>query len=57
MIVPTTRRIRASNPLHWRWLPVGTLARQGFVTDAREWWHFSLPGAGSAAFDFPVTSR
>ncbi|HBY28617.1 MAG TPA: peptidase M15, partial [Bradyrhizobium sp.] len=21
---------------------------------SKEWWHFSLPGAGGAAYDFPI---
>jgi D-alanyl-D-alanine dipeptidase len=30
------------------------MARQGVVNYSREWWHFSLPGAGGEAFDFPI---
>jgi hypothetical protein len=41
----------------WRNLLVGGMARQGFVNYAREWWHFSLPGAGGPAYDFPITPR
>jgi D-alanyl-D-alanine dipeptidase len=33
------------------------MARQGFVNYSKEWWHFSLPGAGGPAYDFPVTAR
>jgi D-alanyl-D-alanine dipeptidase len=33
------------------------MARQGFVNYAKEWWHFSLPGAGRAAYDFPISPR
>jgi D-alanyl-D-alanine dipeptidase len=31
------------------------MAGQGFVNFAKEWWHFSLPGAGGQACDFPIT--
>jgi len=41
----------------WRNLLVATMAKQGFVNYAKEWWHFSLPGAGGAAYDFPITAR
>ena len=30
------------------------MARQGFVNYSKEWWHFSLPGAGGQAYDFPI---
>jgi D-alanyl-D-alanine dipeptidase len=33
---------------------VAAMARQGFVNYSKEWWHFSLPGAGRAAYDFPI---
>jgi D-alanyl-D-alanine dipeptidase len=41
----------------WRNLLVAAMARKGFVNYSREWWHFSLPGAGGPAYDFPVTGR
>jgi zinc D-Ala-D-Ala dipeptidase len=41
----------------WRNLLVAAMAKQGFVNYAKEWWHFSLPGAGGPAYDFPITSR
>jgi D-alanyl-D-alanine dipeptidase len=41
----------------WRNLLVAAMARKGFVNYSREWWHFSLPGAGGPAYDFPVTRR
>jgi D-alanyl-D-alanine dipeptidase len=41
----------------WRNLLVAAMAKQGFVNYAKEWWHFSLPGAGGAAYDFPITAR
>ncbi|MBR0875266.1 M15 family metallopeptidase [Bradyrhizobium tropiciagri] len=47
MITPAQRR--------WRSRLVATMARQGFVNYAKEWWHFSLPGAGGPAYDFPIT--
>lgn len=45
-ITPAQRR--------WRTTLVAAMARQGFVNYAKEWWHFSLPGAGDAAYDFPI---
>ena len=36
---------------------LAAMARQGFVNYSKEWWHFSLPGAGGPAYDFPVTAR
>jgi zinc D-Ala-D-Ala dipeptidase len=48
-ITPAQRR--------WRQLLVAAMARQGFVNYAREWWHFSLPGAGGEAYDFPIQPR
>ena len=36
---------------------VAAMAQQGFVNYSKEWWHFSLPGAGGPAYDFPITRR
>lgn len=36
---------------------VQVMARRGFVNYSKEWWHFSLPGAGGQAYDFPITPR
>jgi len=33
------------------------MARQAFVNYATEWRHFSLPGVGAPAYDFPITAR
>jgi D-alanyl-D-alanine dipeptidase len=41
----------------WREKLVLLMARRGFVNYSKEWWHFSLPGAGSRAYDFPVSRR
>jgi D-alanyl-D-alanine dipeptidase len=41
----------------WRERLVLVMARRGFVNYSKEWWHFSLPGAGGQAYDFPITSR
>lgn len=38
----------------WRKRLVAAMAKQGFVNYSKEWWHFSLPGAGGAAYDFPI---
>jgi D-alanyl-D-alanine dipeptidase len=48
-IAPAQRR--------WRNLLVTAMAKQGFVNYSKEWWHFSLPGAGGPAYDFPITPR
>ncbi|MGX1354906.1 D-alanyl-D-alanine dipeptidase [Bradyrhizobium elkanii] len=45
-ITPAQRR--------WRAMLVAAMARQGFANYAKEWWHFSLPGAGGPAYDFPI---
>jgi D-alanyl-D-alanine dipeptidase len=41
----------------WRDTLVAAMARHGFVNYRLEWWHFSLPGPGRAAYDFPVIRR
>ena len=41
----------------WREKLVQLMARRGFVNYSKEWWHFSLPGAGGQAYDFPITPR
>jgi D-alanyl-D-alanine dipeptidase len=48
-ITPAQRR--------WRHVLIGAMARQGFVNYSKEWWHFSLPGAGGQAYDFPIQPR
>ena len=47
----------ASAQRRWRNALVAVMAKQGFVNYSREWWHFSLPGAGGRAYDFPITRR
>lgn len=41
----------------WRAVLVAAMAKQGFVNYSKEWWHFSLPGVASQAYDFPITRR
>jgi D-alanyl-D-alanine dipeptidase len=41
----------------WRNLLAALMAKQGFVNYSKEWWHFSLPGAGGPAYDFPIVPR
>jgi D-alanyl-D-alanine dipeptidase len=41
----------------WRSLLVAAMSKQGFVNYSKEWWHFSLPGAGGPAYDFPIPRR
>jgi D-alanyl-D-alanine dipeptidase len=45
------------NQRTWRGRLVAAMAKQGFVNYSKEWWHFSLPGAGGAAYDFPIQPR
>jgi D-alanyl-D-alanine dipeptidase len=40
-----------------RYAGPSAIGRQGFVNYSKECWHFSLPGAGRAAYDFPITAR
>jgi D-alanyl-D-alanine dipeptidase len=46
-----------STQRRWRNALVAAMAKQGFVNYSKEWWHFSLPGAGGPAYDFPITRR
>ncbi|HEX7791776.1 MAG TPA: M15 family metallopeptidase [Afipia sp.] len=39
----------------WRDALVSAMSKQGFVNYRLEWWHFSLPGPGDTAYDFPVS--
>jgi len=48
-ITPVQRR--------WRNALMAAMARQGFVNYSKEWWHFSLPGAGGQVYDFPIPAR
>jgi zinc D-Ala-D-Ala dipeptidase len=41
----------------WRTTLVAAMRKQGFVNYWKEWWHFSLPGAGGQAYDFPILPR
>jgi D-alanyl-D-alanine dipeptidase len=41
----------------WRDTLVSAMSAHGFVNYRLEWWHFSLPGPGDTAYDFPVTRR
>jgi D-alanyl-D-alanine dipeptidase len=41
----------------WRNLLLAATGRQGFVNYSKEWWYFSLPGAGGEAYDFPIQPR
>ena len=41
----------------WRHELVAAMATEGFANYFREWWHFSLPGAHGAAYDFPIQPR
>ena len=50
----TAARSITAEQRKWRTMLVAAMAKQGFVNYAKEWWHFSLPGAGGAAYDFPI---
>ena len=56
---PLDREPRSFTPSQRRWrnLLVAALGRQGFVNYSKEWWHFSMPGAGGPAYDFPIKPR
>ena len=41
----------------WRNTLVVVMRKQGFVNYSKERWHFSLPGTGGSAYDFPITKR
>jgi zinc D-Ala-D-Ala dipeptidase len=34
-----------------------TIWPSGFVNYLKAWWHFSMPGAGGPAYDFPFKPR
>ena len=36
---------------------VAAMGKQGFSNYAKEWWHFSIGGVATGAFDFPITAR
>ena len=50
----TAARSITAEQRKWRTMLVAAMAKQGFVNYAKEWWHFSLPGAGGQAYDFPI---
>jgi D-alanyl-D-alanine dipeptidase len=53
----TASRLATPAQQHWRNELISAMARQGFVNYWKEWWHFSLPGAGGPAYDFPISPR
>ena len=50
----TAARSITESQRRWRMTLVNAMAKQGFVNYAKEWWHFSLPGAGGPAYDFEI---
>ena len=50
----TAARSITESQRRWRMTLVNAMARHGFVNYAKEWWHFSLPGAGGPAYDFEI---
>src|SRR5260221_2533871 len=48
-ITPAQRR--------WRNLLLAVMTKQGFVNYSKEGGHFSLPGPGGPAYDFPISPR
>ena len=46
-----SRRSSASGGRRW----LQRCAGRALSTISKEWWHFSLPGAGRGAFDFPIS--
>jgi D-alanyl-D-alanine dipeptidase len=57
--VKANTRSPAITPVQRKWREAlkAAMAKQGFVNYFREWWHFSLPGAGGPAYDFPIKRR
>ena len=53
----TAARLITPEQRRWRNLLVAAMAKQGFVNYSKEWWHFSMPGAGGPAYDFPITRQ
>jgi D-alanyl-D-alanine dipeptidase len=53
----TAARSISAEQRRWRNILVGAMTRQGFVNYSKEWWHFSMPGVASGAYDFPVPRR
>lgn len=51
----TAANMITSAQRRWRSTLVAAMGRQGFVNFAKEWWHFSLPGVASHAYDFPIS--
>jgi D-alanyl-D-alanine dipeptidase len=41
----------------WRNELVAAMRAEGFINYWKEWWHFSRPGAGGPAYDFPIQPR
>jgi zinc D-Ala-D-Ala dipeptidase len=41
----------------WRQTLKTAMRQHGFVNYFREWWHFSVPGAGRGPFDFSILKR
>jgi len=50
----TAARTVTPDQRRWRNTLVAAMAKQGFVNYSKEWWHFSMPGAGGQAYDFPI---
>lgn len=53
----TAARSITPDQRRWRNRLVAAMAKQGFVNYSKEWWHFSMPGAGGPAYDFPISRR
>jgi D-alanyl-D-alanine dipeptidase len=53
----TAAKSTTASQRRWRDELVALMARQGFVNYSKEWWHFSLPGRGWRAYDFPIQPR
>ena len=53
----TAARSITADQRRWRNTLVAAMGKQGFVNYSKEWWHFSMPGAGGQAYDFPIRRR
>ena len=50
----TASRAITASQRRWRDILVTSMRKQGFVNYTKEWWHFSMPGVGTTAYDFPI---
>jgi D-alanyl-D-alanine dipeptidase len=57
LIVFHAAALSAPSQRRWQKPPVSQTRKQGFVNYSKQWRHFSMPGAGGSAYDFPIKPR